>query len=173
MKQGVLLLSGFCRFHALTESLKGTVTATSKHILKNSSQVSLYNGLVSLSFQRIIESRELCQRDSIFPVQCPLQKKVADMRIFGQKRSMKISAYNIAVEDAFTGVLSVVAVAVQYFAKGQVVTYVSSAAVVFKTDDLIGQCTPNLIRQLIICCSGQCSRNITGQRLISKYDIGD
>jgi len=38
--------------------------------------------------------------------------KITDTRILGQKRPMKISAYNTAVEDAFTGVLSVVAVTI-------------------------------------------------------------
>ena len=68
-----------------------------------------------------------------------LQKKITDVRILGQKRSMKISANNIAIEDAFTGVLSVVAVTIQNFAEGHIVTNVGSASVILKSDDLIRQ----------------------------------
>ena len=73
------------------------------------------------------------------------------MRILGQKRPMKISANNVAVEDAFTGVLSVVAVTIQYFAKRLVAANVSPAAVILESDDLAGK----KIRQ----------------RFVSKYNI--
>ena len=71
-----------------------------------------HNSPVGLSLKRIIQSRKVCQCDAIFPVKSSLQKKITDMRILGQKRPMKISAYNVAVEDAFAGVLSVVAVTI-------------------------------------------------------------
>ena len=71
-----------------------------------------HNGPVCFSFKGIIRGRKVCQRDAVFPVQSSLQKKVTDVRILGQQRPMKISAYNTAVEDAFTGVLSVVAVTI-------------------------------------------------------------
>lgn len=71
-----------------------------------------HNGPVCFSFKGIIRGRKVCQRDAVFPVQSSLQKKVTDVRILGQKRPMKISAYNTAVEDAFTGVLFVVAVTI-------------------------------------------------------------
>ncbi len=73
---------------------------------------SAYYSPVCFSFKGIIRGRKVCQRDAVFPVQSSLQKKVTDVRILGQKRPMKISAYNTAVEDAFTGVLSVVAVTI-------------------------------------------------------------
>ena len=52
---------------------------------------------------------------------------------------MKISANNIAIEDAFTGVLSVVAVAIQNFAERHIVTDVSSSPVILKSNNLIGK----------------------------------
>ncbi len=48
---------------------------------------------------------------------------------------MKISANNISIEDAFTGVLSVVAMTIQNFAEGHIVTDVSPSAVILKSDD--------------------------------------
>ena len=59
------------------------------------------------------------------------------MRVFGQKRAMKISADYVAVKDAFTGVLFIVAMAVQDFAKRYVIAYISPAAVILKSDDLV------------------------------------
>ena len=53
---------------------------------------------------------------------------------------MKISANNVAVEDAFTGVLSVVAMTIQNFAEGHIVADIGSAAVVLETDDFVRQC---------------------------------
>ena len=52
---------------------------------------------------------------------------------------MKISANNISIEDAFTGVLSVVAMTIQNFAEGHIVTDVSPSAVILKSDNLIRQ----------------------------------
>ena len=52
---------------------------------------------------------------------------------------MKISAYNISVEDALTGVLSIVAMTIQNFAERHIVTDISSAAVILKPDDFIRQ----------------------------------
>ena len=75
------------------------------------------------------------------------------MRVLGQQRTVQISADHILVEDAFVGVLSVVTVAVHYFAKRRMVPDVRPAAVVLKADDLIGQ----LFRE----------------RLISENDVGD
>ena len=52
---------------------------------------------------------------------------------------MKISAYNISVEDAFTGVLSIVAMTIQNFAERHIVADISPSAVILKSNDLIRQ----------------------------------
>ena len=66
---------------------------------------------------------------------------------------MKISANNIAIEDAFTGVLSIVAMTIQNFAERHIVTDVSSSTMILKSDDFIGK----RLRQ----------------RIISKDNVGD
>ena len=71
-----------------------------------------HDGPVCFSFKGIIRGRKVCQRDAVFPVQSSVQKKVTDVRILGQERPMKISAYNTTVEDAFTGVLAGVSVSI-------------------------------------------------------------
>ena len=75
------------------------------------------------------------------------------MWVLGQERPMKISANYVAVEDAFTGVLSIVAVTIQNFAEGHIVADVSPSTVIFKSDDFIGK----RLRQ----------------RIISKDNVGD
>ena len=82
---------------------------------------------------------------------------------------MKICAYNVSIKDAFTGVLSVVAATVQYFAERFVAANVSPSAVVFETDDLIRQRISPSIRQCIRQSTGQCVR----KRFISEDDIGN
>ena len=68
---------------------------------------------------------------------------------------MKICAYNIAVKDAFAGVLFIVAVTVQNFAERHVIADVSPSTVVFETDDLIRQRISPSIRQCIRQSTGQ------------------
>ena len=102
-------------------------------------QESLNYSSVSFSLQRIIQDRKVCQRDTIFPVQSSLQNEIADMRILGQERPMKICAYNVSIEDAFTGVLFIVSVAMKNFAERHVAADISPSAVVFKADDLVRQ----------------------------------
>ena len=66
---------------------------------------------------------------------------------------MQISADHIFVEDAFAGVLSVVAVAAENCAERSVASDIGPAAVVLKAHDLIGQ--------------------FLGERLISEDDVGN
>ena len=66
-----------------------------------------------------------------------MQKKIAYVRVLGQKRPVQICAYNTTVEDAFTGVFSVVAMTIQDLAERRVAADISPASVVFKADDLI------------------------------------
>ena len=61
------------------------------------------------------------------------------MRVFGQKRPMKISTDNIAVEDALRGVLSIVSMAQKNFPERSIAANVSPAAVIFKSDDFVRQ----------------------------------
>ena len=74
---------------------------------------------------------------------------------------MKICAYNIAVKDAFTGVLFIIAVAMKNFAERHVAADISPSAMVFEAD--------NLVRKMIGKYTRQCIR----QSFISEDDIGN